>query len=301
MGTDQWPFIGHQQFGQIAIRLQDEGRWPSVVLLRGPAHIGKRAIAMWLAQRSLCQSTQRPCGVCSSCQAVTEQRHPSVHVVDGEVGSISIDTVRAIQQGVRIKSQGVRVILLLNIEQVTESAANSLLKLLEEPPERVHIIATTARPGMLPDTLRSRMQQFYLRTISVRDVPAEDRSRIIAAEGRIGIVEEWKSNPELLRQEQGYIDDFLQFLQGKQRAGIGDEFERRLELEADVLRQLFFQHVGIRRSVAWEVAPDVLASISQRLTFQHILSALNRYQQRSAYLLTNVSPRNVYEDLHQQF
>jgi DNA polymerase III gamma/tau subunit len=184
---------------------------------------------------------------------------------------------------------------------MTEAAANSVLKVFEEPPEHVLILATSDRPGMIPATVRSRMQQYFLRPISKQDVTAEDRSALLAAEGRIGLVQEWKASPDLLRQQQQYAEEFLQSLLGEQHPPITEAIEERLDVEAMVVRTLLFQQLGIRRPLPWTLSPEVVDRVQQRLPFATLVHALDAYHQRHIYFLTNVSPRNVYEDLHQRF
>ncbi|MEM9604738.1 MAG: DNA polymerase III subunit delta' [Pseudomonadota bacterium] len=144
------------------------GRLGHAVLLTGPAGVGKFRLADTLIATLLCRrrtdaaATALPCGVCDACTQCAESQHPDVHTVeaDEKTGSISVAAVRDVCTKLQMTSQmtGYRVGLFPNADRCTESAANSLLKTLEEPPADVVMLLVTARPGRLPATIRSRCQ-----------------------------------------------------------------------------------------------------------------------------------------------
>lgn len=301
MADTQWPFIGHQKFGQVALRLLQRGEWPTTALLQGPANIGKQSIAFWILQTSLCQEKNGPCGRCASCRMITERQHPQVTIIDGSEGSISIEQVRTLQQQLHIRHAESRWVVLLMAERLTESAANSLLKVLEDPPQQVYFLLTSNQPGRIPATVRSRLSSFYLRPATAEDVPASERQLLMAVDGRVGMMEAWRHDPSALRQQQEYAEDFCRGIIDHQWAKVSEDVPERLAVEVSVLRQLLYAHVGLRRPTPWTITDDLLEKAHQRLSFEQLVYALQRYDQRHQYLTTNVAPRNVYEDLHQSF
>lgn len=73
------PVFGH---AQLRARLSDSiqrGALPASILLQGPRGVGKQRLALWLAQRLLCQAPAAPCGECQSCRFALELRHPDLH------------------------------------------------------------------------------------------------------------------------------------------------------------------------------------------------------------------------------
>ena len=73
--------IGHEDIrGTLATALANE-QLPGSLLFHGPAGIGKQRLALWLAQRMLCEKPAaiEPCGVCTPCKAVLKLQHPDVH------------------------------------------------------------------------------------------------------------------------------------------------------------------------------------------------------------------------------
>ncbi len=71
----------------------------------------------------------------------------------------TIDEIRAVQDWL-MEGIDEKVVIFENAEDYTEGAKNSLLKLLEEPPEHTHLILLSARPGRLLETILSRVRKF---------------------------------------------------------------------------------------------------------------------------------------------
>ncbi|ODN43298.1 DNA polymerase III subunit delta' [Piscirickettsia litoralis] len=156
----------HNKVWQQLCRAMQAQSVPHALLLQGPAQTGKLTFARHFAVSLLCQqpSTQGNCGYCQSCLLHQAGNHPDFIELLAEQGSIKVDQIRALAtqlQGSR-HSLGYRVIIINHAECMNAAAANSLLKTLEEPPEKTVILLVTAQPGRLLATIRSRCQQFSL-------------------------------------------------------------------------------------------------------------------------------------------
>ncbi len=160
------------QWQQIT-RLLKSGRLPHAMILLGNQGLGKADFAMSLAHAVLCQQPAadfQACGSCKSCQLLAANTYPDLYHVKpsapatskskNPVLSIRIDDIRVLCDKLNQTSQygGYRVAILEQAEHLTISAANSLLKTLEEPGENILILLVTARPHRLPVTIRSRCQ-----------------------------------------------------------------------------------------------------------------------------------------------
>ena len=196
------PFVGHLQLKEELATAVRSGKLPQVVLLTGPRGGGKQRLALWLAQRVLCEADARtePCGECAPCRKVLGLAHPDLHwfvpvprpkagesekqmeeVAESLEGimaerrtsglwgppdgmsSHGIASARLIQQRASLTAAegGWRVFIIGRAERLvpqesSQEAANALLKLLEEPPPRSLFILTTAEPGLVLPTIRSR-------------------------------------------------------------------------------------------------------------------------------------------------
>jgi DNA polymerase III subunit delta' len=146
-------------------------RLPHAILLHGAEGVGKRSFAMWFAGALLC-GTERsgfaPCGSCTGCALMQAGTHPDFQWIrpDEDKQQIAIDQVRTATQKLSQTSarHGWKVALVEPAHQMTTSAANSLLKTLEEPTPNSLLILVTSQRTVLPATIRSRCQHFEIAT-----------------------------------------------------------------------------------------------------------------------------------------
>jgi DNA polymerase-3 subunit delta' len=77
------PLYGHQQLRDRLAQQMDRHALPASILLHGTAGVGKQRLALWIAQRLLCEGTgsAKPCGECQPCRMVLALQHPDVHWV----------------------------------------------------------------------------------------------------------------------------------------------------------------------------------------------------------------------------
>lgn len=145
-------------------------------LLFGQAMLGKHGLAIDLAKRLLCSGAGQnmpACGNCLSCQRFELGTHGDFKSITLEMNEksdkmrteISVDQVRAFNEWLGLTSQlGVaQVAIIRNAHQLNRSAANALLKTLEEPLQNRYIFLVTDKPQSLPATIRSRCQRTELR------------------------------------------------------------------------------------------------------------------------------------------
>ena len=141
-------------------------RLPHALLLQGADGLGKKSLAMWLACAVLCErsgTTLQHCGECANCKLTTAGSHPDLLWIAPEEDKqqISVDQIRAASERLSKTSYlgGYKIAIVEPAHQMTHSAANSLLKTLEEPPPQSLLILLTSRPSSLPATVRSRCQR----------------------------------------------------------------------------------------------------------------------------------------------
>jgi DNA polymerase-3 subunit delta' len=137
-------------------------------LLAGPATKCKQDAANTFAQALLCLTSERgePCGACDSCHAWEQRAHPDYHFLEPDGNSLKIEQIRQWQPFFSYPPQlGRRQVFFLSApELLTEAAANSLLKALEEPlPQTVFLLATEDERALLP-TLASRCRVVLFRS-----------------------------------------------------------------------------------------------------------------------------------------
>lgn len=139
-------------------KLIDTGSVPQAILIQGPAGSGKGSLANQFGMALLCEKKSGPCMACRSCELAASGNHPSFFDLSPEKGEIKVSQIRSIHPELARKSffGKRRVILIHGGDRMNKSAANSLLKILEEPPEGAHFILTAGQAGRVPPTIRSR-------------------------------------------------------------------------------------------------------------------------------------------------
>lgn len=152
------------------------GRGHHAVLLHALPGMGDASLIYALSRWLICQRPDgvKSCGQCHSCNLMMAGTHPDWHVLSPEKGkhSLGVEPVRDVVEKVYQHSRqgGAKVIWLAAAEQLTEAAANALLKTLEEPPQNTFFLFGCREPARLLATLRSRCLYHYL------DVPNETQS-----------------------------------------------------------------------------------------------------------------------------
>ncbi|MFT4928790.1 MAG: DNA polymerase-3 subunit delta' [Phenylobacterium sp.] len=143
----------------LSVALQ-MNRLHHAVLLQGQAGMGKAELTTVMANGLVCDQTAdlTSCGQCKSCLLFKVGNHPDSLFVKPQGASIGVDDIRKasgfVQQKAQISTR--RVLILNNAELLTESAANALLKTLEEPNRQAYLLLTSDDPTRLLATIRSR-------------------------------------------------------------------------------------------------------------------------------------------------
>ena len=136
----------------------------------GPPGSGRSSAAIAFAQALVCPKDG--CGACNACRSVLNGAHPDVEIIRTEGLSIKIDEVRELLARVAWAPSmgGWRVIVMEDADRLTESAANALLKAVEEPGTRtVWLLCAPTLHDLLP-TVRSRCRHVQLVTPSTQAV-----------------------------------------------------------------------------------------------------------------------------------
>ena len=139
-------------------------------LFTGPPGSGRSNAAVAFATALLCE--KGGCGVCINCLSVKDGSHADIELIRTEGLSIKVDEVRElITRTSWSPSVGnYRVVVIEDADRLTESAANALLKVIEEPGARtVWLLCAPTLTDVLP-TIRSRCRHLILRTPSVKAV-----------------------------------------------------------------------------------------------------------------------------------
>ena len=183
---------GHlAQRRRLLERLQG-GTLTGTLLLAGPEGIGKRRVALELAQRELC-FRKSACGACEGCKAFATDPLPVelpnlLRIApEGKAGVIKVGAIRDsdLVEGGVIRWASLapppgchRWILIEDAHRLNGPSANMLLKTLEEPPRGTHFLLVTHRPEAVLQTIRSRAER-----IPFAPLAAEEAWAVAAGSG----------------------------------------------------------------------------------------------------------------------
>jgi DNA polymerase-3 subunit delta' len=225
-----WGMIGHQWAVDLLAEHVAHARERHAYLITGPQGVGRRTLALRFTQALSCTNPPQPgqpCLQCSTCRRINASQFPDLIVVqaehEGEV--LKIDQVRDLQHSLSLVPYEAhyKVALILRFEEAHPSAANAMLKTLEEPPPRVEVILTARSSESLLPTIVSRCEVLRLRPLSteetsnglqsLRDISAEEAGLLAhISGGRPGYAIRLFEQPDLLEQRRTWLEDLLHLL-----------------------------------------------------------------------------------------
>ena len=215
--------LGHEAAEATLLEAMRSGRMHHAWLITGPDGVGKATLAYRFARRLL---ARMPTGEQTLAlepthpvfRRVAAGAHADLHTVERAYDEkrrrmrtqIAVEDVRGISTFMSLTPAegGWRVAIVDGAEEMNQSSANALLKILEEPPRRAILLLVCAAPGRLLATIRSRCRRLRLdplvpeameRLLSIYlpEQGADERSRLVTvAEGSPG-------RALLLAQEEG--------------------------------------------------------------------------------------------------
>jgi DNA polymerase-3 subunit delta' len=199
--------VGHRRMVTLLSRAIARGTLPPALLLAGPAGIGKKRVALAVAEAINCTAPRvteglerDACGTCASCKRIARGAHPDVvQIAPGDSGSIKIEPVRAVidQSTYRPFEGRRRVVIIDEADAMMEGGQNALLKTLEEPPAASVFLLVSSLPDALLPTVRSRCPRLRFGPLTPAEVAAvlvrdheysetEARAAAVDADGSVG-------------------------------------------------------------------------------------------------------------------
>ncbi|GBG95517.1 DNA polymerase III subunit delta' [Ligilactobacillus salitolerans] len=291
-------------------------------LLVGDQGAGKKELALWVAQLLFCTEVTAagPCGHCSECSRILAHEHPDVVEVAPTGLSIKIDQIRYLKS--EFAKSGVegaqKVFIIEDAEKMSSSAANGLLKFLEEPSGEVVAFLLSSEQNKILPTIISRCQLIELQAPSSELLAQQLEKKGIQHEQAVLAAHVTKSSQkaeELLADDnyQAIISNLWQWysaiLKNDLRAFVdvqqkllplvetNTQQERLLFLIALLARDLMFYATGSKQEIAFQMyAPEFKAKLA-KISVQAATEACDIVLKKWRLLAINVSFQNVLESL----
>jgi hypothetical protein len=183
-----WPHIGNAHIKKFLERSILHGSVSSAYIMNGPENLGKTTTAYFFAQSLLCvkfgqKNFVGPCGVCPACLSFKASENEGVNSgvihsdflalkLEDDKKNISIEQVRDFIHRLSLTSflGSYKIGVIKNADALSQEAANALLKIMEEPREKVVIILITEDLERLPQTIVSRSQVLEFRPVSMDEI-----------------------------------------------------------------------------------------------------------------------------------
>lgn len=235
-------------------------RVPNSMLFCGPQGVGKRQTALVLAKALNClEKTDDACEECLNCRAISEGNFPDVIEIVAAGDVIKVDQMPIVKQLAYLKpmSGRRRVFIVDEAERMNEESANSILKVLEEPPLFMHILLISDNPASILQTVKSRCQTLNFSPVAKEEIEQalresgyeEEKVRIMALLVRGNLEQaldlDWE---DIQRQRQeawelfyalisrGESSPFLRKYAFQKRNVVREDLEQTLELFSSFCR-----------------------------------------------------------------
>jgi DNA polymerase-3 subunit delta' len=321
--NENWNLIGHEWAVDMLKKHIVHGAMRHAYLFAGPPGLGRRTLALRFAQALNCESPSGPglpCGECRNCKQIAAMQHPDLSIVHAEAegGTMKVDQIREARRLLTLKpyAANYRVALFLRFHEANDSAANALLKTLEEAPSYAVLILTADNPEQLLPTIVSRCEVLRLRPLKIEAVQKaleekgfeSNQSKLIAhiSGGRFGYARRLLESDALLAEREERLND----LQGLISASRVEKFSYadRLSKDKDSMRRVILLWLSYWRDVMLRTAQakSPLVNVDRNLEIEDIahrmdLSSARRVVHQLEGTLEkmekNVNPRLLAEVL----
>jgi len=232
---DQLPFLGHNNILECLHSSLKSERVGHAYVFVGQKDLGKTRLARYFLQCIACEdfSGVHPCQTCRACTALGKGIYADFYLLDRQTDvktgkikkNISVEQVKKLQSDLSQRSfySRYKLILIHNAHTLSDSAANALLKSLEEPHKKTVFILLCQNEGSLPATVLSRCQIVRFHPVPTklisrflqeagRDRKVSDHISKLSG-GRAELAIQYYENPQKYEEYKEKVENFLNFLE----------------------------------------------------------------------------------------
>jgi DNA polymerase-3 subunit delta' len=294
--------LGHTQTLNLIKAIMEKSKFCGTYIFCGPDGIGKKMIAKIVARKL------------NNAEENTE--HPDIHVIEHGQSQIKIEDIRDIQRQANLRPyQGkMNIFIIDNAHKLNLDAANSLLKVLEEPPQDTLIILITHKPQNIIKTVLSRCKQIKfapLAKCALEDILIKNYclDKTIAhflsfySEGRIGLALKLK-DASILEEKNKIIDSFVFSSKAIDHNIIGQSKEQMcifFNILASWFRDIYLLKSGLpdKEAIHLDRKNDLLKEVA-RLSFKQLDDIMMTISESLLYLEKNINSKLILYNLGAQ-
>lgn len=326
-----WSICGHQKIISVLQKNIKSGKLAHAYLFSGPEGVGKKTVAFNFIKAIQCQGIKKPCNQCLNCFQIGKNIHPDTIIFQKDITSdseggqeIKISEMREIQKKMNLKqySAPYKILLLDRAENLSDEAANSLLKFLEEPKGKTLIILITNNINMVLPTIisrcvtinfllvpKSKMLKYFERKVKLLQSKIYGTQNLNLEEiinyslGRPGNVIRWLENPKDFIKSKEIIKNFVKVILTDnitEKFKFISQFYNKKEESIKLLMHLlvFYQHL-----LSWQIGREDLEDDKEIRQFaggyeiNKIKNALFQIISAKKFILQNVNLKIVLENM----
>lgn len=324
--------IGHNRIVKYLSEVAKAGNLSHAYLFSGPESLGKMALATEFAKFLQCQNAKNGkqsfdyCGQCKDCYDMDRKSHPDFTVFPSAVSEeneIKIGQIRDLIRIFSFKNYSAphKIAIIDNADQMTNEAANALLKTLEEPGENSILILITSHSESLLPTIVSRCQQIKFFTVPYLDLEKgllnyfNGDSSVLAdipeaarlSSGRPGIAVKIIQNPTFKEKKEENCRTFLKlndFSLNSRYQYVSSMLAKENDI-ADVLnnwlyvlKDVIYLHFGAQRFILNSGIKNQIENLRERYSLRKATALMNEIKETMFILrTTNVNKKLALENL----
>jgi DNA polymerase-3 subunit delta' len=345
MSNFNWQIVGHKKIIHFLQKGIEKDRLSHAYIFYGAKHLGKKTVANYFAKSIFCQTRDSddiiPCDTCVNCKQFKNKTHPDLitikRISDKKTGklkkNISIEQIKDASGKLSLSSflKSYKIVIIEEAGALSLGAANSLLKILEEPKGKTIFILISQQLSSIPQTVVSRCQKIKFLPVSFSKnydyLTAEksiDRDKAISltsiAQGRPGLFEYFlnaSDGAENLQKHNDELKNILKLTEQEEYQRI--EFINNLlpkKLETEEQKNTAFDFLNKWRALLRDMLliknrlpqtgtihnftnsdlADNLEAIARKYQNIQLINLLDKTKQSRIYLNSNVGCKLVLEN-----
>ena len=319
--AENWNLLGHDWAVVMLRQHVAKSTQRHAYLFTGSPGLGRRSLALAFARSLTClqpPALGESCGVCRDCRQFTLMQHPDLNIIQAEKegGILKVDQIRELRKNVLFSPYQAKykIVLLLRFQEANPSAANALLKTLEEAPSKVILLLTADNTEQLLPTIVSRCEVLRLRPLPIPCVESflkekgatEEKAELLAhlSVGRPGYALRLLEDETSLDFRNEKLDEFRtllgasrveRFAYAEKLAKGKEEFRETLLLWLSLWRDVMLLSAGDEESIVNIDQREQIENLANKLSLADARKMLTTVESGIGQLKRNVNARLLAE------